>query len=169
MGLDMYAYTINQEMVEGQGETDVDLHTISRQATGFKYLSDPELEKLTHEEKDDYFRRMRDAGDRAREIGMFDSDFAYWRKFNNLHCWMEKLYRSKGGNSPSFNCNTVRLRIGDLDRLDREAANLEACDGFFWGAAEEMSAEDIVVIFKFTTKARAAIAEGKAVFYDSWW
>ena len=42
----------------------------------------------------------------------------YWRKFNALHGWMEKLYRSKGGAKASFNCTTVRLTSEDLDTLE---------------------------------------------------
>ena len=94
----------------------------------------------------------------------------YWRKFNALHGWMEKLYREKGGTSETFNCNTVRLTSNDLDMLEYDVAkgNFKPVNGFFFGA-QEIYPEDLESIDDFVTKARAAIAEGKAVYYDSWW
>lgn len=101
-----------------------------------------------------------------------NTDFAYWRKFNNLHGWMERLYREKDGQKESFNCTTVRLTTDDLDRLERDAKageNLDATSGFFFGAMDEFDVEDQQSILDFVTQARAAIGEGKAVLYDSWW
>jgi len=98
-----------------------------------------------------------------------DTDFAYWRKFNNLHQWMADLYYKKGGGSESFNCTTLRLMPADLDRLWDEAGNLKPRSGFFWGDEDEMTPESTQEVRDFVTKARAAIAEGKAVVYDSWW
>jgi hypothetical protein len=98
-----------------------------------------------------------------------DRSFAYWRKFNNLHAWMSKLYFNKGGSSLDFNCNTVRLMPADLDRLWNEARDLAPASGFFWGDQEPMTDEDVQEVRDFVTRARAAIAEGKAVVYDSWW
>jgi hypothetical protein len=94
----------------------------------------------------------------------------YWRKFNALHGWMERLYRSKGGTKESFNCVTVRLTSNDLDMLEYDVAkgNFKPVNGFFFGA-QEIYPEDLESIDNFVTKARAAIAEGNAVFYDSWW
>ena len=37
------------------------------------------------------------AEDGGHLLANFDREFAYWRKFNHLHGWMEKLYREKGG------------------------------------------------------------------------
>ena len=48
------------------------------------------------------------------------NQFAYWRKFNHLHGWMEKLYRQKGGKADVFNCCTVRLELEDLERLEAD-------------------------------------------------
>ena len=94
----------------------------------------------------------------------------YWRKFNALHGWMEDLYRSKGGDRKHFNCTTVRLTDKDLDRLEMDTGNnkLVPVNGFFFGA-QEIFPEDLETVAEFVAKARAAIAEGKAVFYDSWW
>lgn len=94
----------------------------------------------------------------------------YWRKFNALHGWMEDLYRNKGGDCKVFNLTTVRLTNEDLDRLEMDTGNnkLVPVNGFFFGA-QEIYPEDLETVAEFVAKARAAIAEGKAVFYDSWW
>ena len=98
-----------------------------------------------------------------------DMDFAYWRKFNNLHQWMEQLYRQKGGKKESFNCTTVRLMPDDLKRLRLSAPGLKPALGFFWGEQNEMSPDEIKVIYDFVDKALAEIENGNAVLYDSWW
>jgi len=102
-------------------------------------------------------------GDNAEQI-------SYWRKFNALHGWMEDLYRQKGGSKESFNCTTVRLTANDLDRLEMDTGNnkLVPVNGFFFGV-QEIDSEDIESVAGFVKLARQAIADGKAVFYDSWW
>jgi hypothetical protein len=102
-------------------------------------------------------------GDTATEI-------CYWRKFNALHGWMEDLYRQKGGSKESFNCTTVRLTANDLDRLEMDTGNnkLVPVNGFFFGA-QEIDSEDLESVATFVKVARQALADGKAVFYDSWW
>lgn len=92
----------------------------------------------------------------------------YWRKHPNLHGWMEALYRSKGGKAEVFNLVSVRLTAEDLDALERAIREdrLPETTGFFFGESRpEEKAEDLA----FITKARAALGEGKAVLYDSWW
>ena len=103
-------------------------------------------------------------GDTATEI-------CYWRKFNALHGWMEDLYRQKGGAKQSFNCTTVRLTANDLDRLEMDTGNnkLVPRNGFFFGQTDEIYPEDLESVATFVKLARQAIADGKAVFYDSWW
>jgi hypothetical protein len=102
-------------------------------------------------------------GDNAEQI-------SYWRKFNALHGWMEDLYRQKGGSKESFNCTTVRLTANDLDRLEMDTGNnkLIPVNGFFFGI-QEIDSEDIESVAGFVKLARQALADGKAVFYDSWW
>ena len=102
-------------------------------------------------------------GDNAEQI-------SYWRKFNALHGWMEDLYRQKGGSKESFNCTTVRLTANDLDRLEMDTGNnkLVPVNGFFFGA-QEIDSEDLESVATFVKVARQALADGKAVFYDSWW
>lgn len=89
----------------------------------------------------------------------------YWRKHPNLHGWMENLYFEKGG-TELFNC--IALTLEDLNRLeaDVQAGNLPQTSGFFFGASDGSEREDDLA---FIAAARAAIAEGKTVFYDSWW
>jgi hypothetical protein len=94
----------------------------------------------------------------------------YWRKHHDLHGWMEKLYRNKGGTAESFNCVPVRLYPHDLDALqfDLLDGSLPETTGFFFGNNPpdlETLSEDL----KFIQKARDAIAAGDAVYYDSWW
>lgn len=97
-----------------------------------------------------------------------DFDIAYWRKHPNLHGWMEQLYRSKGGRAEDFNCTTVRIDAADLDALEKtiDENGLPDTTGFFFG---ETRAEEIELDRAFIAAARAAIAEGDFVYYDSWW
>jgi hypothetical protein len=111
-------------------------------------------------------------GDKVTDVALGDTatEICYWRKFNALHGWMEDLYRLKGGAKQSFNCTTVRLTANDLDRLEMDTGNnkLIPRNGFFFGA-QEIDSEDLESVATFVKVARQAIAEGKAVFYDSWW
>ena len=103
-----------------------------------------------------------DQGDEVREL-------RYWRKFNNLHGWMERLYREKGGKKESFNCTNVRLTKADLMRLWREAPYLDATPGFFFGELRDVDGEDVKDVRSFVADALEAIRAGYKVFYDSWW
>ena len=111
-------------------------------------------------------------GDGVTDVTLCESavQIFYWRKFNALHGWMEDLYRLKGGAKEDFNCTTVRLTANDLDRLEMDTGNnkLVPRNGFFFGS-QEIYPEDIESVADFVKVAREAIADGKAVFYDSWW
>lgn len=96
-------------------------------------------------------------------------DLRYWRKFNNLHGWMERLYREKGGKREHFNCTNVRLTKTDLLRLWREAPYLEATPGFFFGGLRDVDGDDVREVRAFVTDAIEAIRQGYKVYYDSWW
>lgn len=98
------------------------------------------------------------------------TELFYWRKFNALHGWMEDLYRLKGGTRGDFNCTTVRLDLKDLDRLEMDTGSnkLVPRNGFFFGS-QDIYPEDLESVAEFVAKAREAITDGKAVFYDSWW
>lgn len=173
MGLDMYAYTINQNLVENEPETDVEVTGIALANAGMK------LSELTPEE----YEKMTDAQWEERRITReacyviakaaygFDPDFAYWRKFNALHGWMRDLYERKGGKDPEFNCNTVRLMPEDVAELEQAAMSktLAPVPGFFFGGQDEFSDEDRDDVLAFCAKCRVAFDSGKAVFYNSWW
>jgi len=168
MGLDMYAYRLKQEAAPSE-QVDVDVA-----GSALKYLG-VQIPELTDEQQQDseavtaYRDRIRQGLERVKNEGVYDPEFDYWRKFNHLHGWMERLYRKKGGANDSFNCNTVRLMPEDLTQLENEASGLEATEGFFFGSTAPIDAQDVAEVFTFTAKARAAIAEGYAVYYDSWW
>ncbi len=94
----------------------------------------------------------------------------YWRKHPNLHGWMQKLYDMKGGTSDSFNGDCVILDIEDLDNLEQDIRdhNLPDTSGFFFGESangDEETKDDL----DFIQKARYQIANGKTVYYTSWW
>ncbi len=121
----------------------------------------------------------------ARPVGVESNDgenneeLAYWRKHNRLHGWMEDLYRDRGnavteeGFGNSFNCVEVELSESDIEQLEAhvEGKSLPETNGFFFGndsyaEYEEYYKEDDL---NFVSNARQAIADGKKVFYDSWW
>ena len=124
-----------------------------------------------------YTCKATDIGDKQVDIEInsdsteFDRGFDYWRKFNHLHGWMEQLYIKKGGSSQEFNCNTVRLMPEDLDVLESMAKlkSLAPTGGFFFGDQDPFNDSDRDAVLEFIKKSRAAIADGKAVIYDSWW
>ena len=96
-----------------------------------------------------------------------------WRKHNALHSWMEDLYTSRGGDDV-FNCIPLLLESSDLDAWEKAINNreLKPGGGFFFGATdyteedwEWHKADDLRAI----KAAREAIADGLAVYYDSWW
>lgn len=92
----------------------------------------------------------------------------YWRKHPDLHGWMEKLYREKGGQHRDFNVVPVRLDLRDLDRLEHDmvARTLPHTEGFFFGASHEDEQEEDL---KFIKDAREAMERGARVYYTSWW
>lgn len=170
MGLDMYAYTIREELV-GDQQTDVKTSEIALESVGFGIASDAEFSRMDDKQRQDYWARREAVQLKLMVDGIYNSEFAYWRKFNHLHGWMEKLYREKGGEAQSFNCVTVRLMPEDLDRLESMARMkaLAPTEGFFFGGLEIFSDDDREAVLEFVTKSRNAINDGYAVFYDSWW
>lgn len=97
-----------------------------------------------------------------------DESLHIWRKHPNLHGWMEKLYREKGGKAESFNCVPVRLTLEDLAVLesDIKTGALPQTSGFFFGRSDGSETADDL---KFIADAREAIAAGMSVYYSSWW
>ena len=92
-------------------------------------------------------------------------EVAYWRKHPDLHGWMEKLYREKGGREKSFNGDPVMLTLADLDRLEDDilGVNLPKTSGFFFGESGGISLKDL----EFVLDARKVIQEGDTIYYDS--
>lgn len=97
-------------------------------------------------------------------------ELQYWRKHHDLHGWMERLYRDKGGEAESFNCIPVELTLDDLDNLQQTLLdhNLPKTRGFFFGD-NPPDLETMQNDLMFVQKCRFAIKEGKVVYYDSWW
>jgi len=97
-------------------------------------------------------------------------ELAYWRKHHDLHGWMERLYRAKGGTKESFNCVPVRLTKADITCLEHDVLTnrLPETQGFFFGTnpPDEFTREQDM---EFIKKAKIAMADGDAVYYDSWW
>jgi hypothetical protein len=99
-----------------------------------------------------------------------------WRKHPDLHGWVEQLYWSKGGKGiptgfgdGEFNTGcTVVLTTADLENLEKAVTKgtLPKTAGFFFGESDGTEVQDDL---EFIAKARAAIAMGLTVFYDSWW
>lgn len=96
------------------------------------------------------------------------SEFHYWRKHPNLHGWMERLYREKGGTAESFNCVNLLLTESDLDALEAaiRQEELPPTQGFFFGESDGTERYDDLA---FIAEARTALAAGLAVVYSSWW
>ena len=100
-------------------------------------------------------------------------ELAYWRKHPNLHGWMEKLWRKKGGVTPSddpyFNGVELELTWEDLDALEEDIKNgvLPHTRVFFFGenSDEYYRERDL----EFIKQARAEIFTGLKVFYNSSW
>ena len=97
-------------------------------------------------------------------------EIQYWRKHHDLHGWMEKLYRQKGGKEQSFNCIPLLLTTEDLANLQKAILtnDLPQTTGFFFGnnpPDQESQRQDL----SFIATAMYEISQGKKVYYDSWW
>jgi hypothetical protein len=102
------------------------------------------------------------------EVADGSEEIHYWRKHPDLHGWMERLYRKKGGSDEQFNCAPVELTQEDIDRLAEDIleGNLPSTSGFFFGQSMgDEEGDDL----QFCKKASEAIKEGYTVYYDSWW
>lgn len=98
-------------------------------------------------------------------------ELIYWRKFNRLHGWMEKLYFAKGGTDAEFNCVPVRLTVEDLDRLEFELdeEHMPTTEGFFFGGDEPLGDERKESVREFLLAARTALTNGLIVYYSAWY
>ena len=95
----------------------------------------------------------------------------YWRKNNALHDWMACLAEDRLGLSAGdFNCEYLRLTEQDLKNLASaiKKGKLKPTEGFFFGPlvySKEAKKEDLA----FVETALGLIAEGKDIYYYSWW
>ena len=108
--------------------------------------------------------------------GKTQTEIACWRKHNALQGWMETLWESKGfprqhKEDFSFNCVELRIVKKDLDQLEKDvvAGNLPKTVGFFFGADSSDDEYYKEKTLEFVANARQLIAEGKRVYYNSWW
>ena len=120
---------------------------------------------------DMYARTLRNRPNQVvdfHEPGEGVEEIFYWRKHPDLHGWMERLYREKGGEAEDFNLATVILDLEDLERLEAvvRCEQLPHTEGFFFGHSEPGDAESDL---NFIAAARKAIAEGLTVYYKAWW
>jgi hypothetical protein len=110
---------------------------------------------------------------RTKETAANQEEFYYWRKFNNLHGWMQDLFYKKfpAATNIDFNCEYLPLTEEDLSKLleDAGAGALPAREGFFWGAQNELDEEGKKNITSFVSQAREQLEAGKVVLYYSWW
>lgn len=95
-------------------------------------------------------------------------EIKYWRKFNNLHGWMEELYHNKGG-LDEFNCVNLKLTLEDLEQLKLEASELKPTTGFFFGSQNAMEPEDVEDVVTFCDLAINEIKEGNTIVYSAWY
>ena len=106
----------------------------------------------------------------ADHIESVDDDLWYWRKHPNLHGWMEKLYRDKGGKDEEFNCANVELTEADLHDLETaiNEVGLPYTQGFFFGQSSGDNDEKRGDLY-FIARARKAIKNGYHVYYSAWY
>ena len=92
----------------------------------------------------------------------------YWRKHPNLHGWMHRLYKEKGGKMEDFNTVPVVLKAEDLDRLEAAVLNdaLPVTTGFFFGRSDPDRAKGDI---EFIMIARQAIEDGENIYYQAWY
>lgn len=97
-----------------------------------------------------------------------DTRLHYWRKHPDLHGWMERLYREKGGKSVDFNCVSVAITSADIDRLEADllVGGLPPTTGFFYGKTDGTELDGDLT---FIEEARDAISAGASLYYTSWW
>ena len=93
---------------------------------------------------------------------------AEWRKHSSLHGWMEKLWRSKGGEG-EFNCVGLELTTEDLKELGVAVVggDLPETQGFFFGSGNDARYKETDLTF--IEEALEFIEAGYTVEYNSWW
>lgn len=152
MGLDQYVVSIDQKFWESIGSPTIEWEEAYRQnVLNGKEWSD--MEQADHEQ---------------RTIASRQEEVYYFRKHSDLQGWMCQEFTDEGGEG-TFNCQSIILTTERLDKLEKalKERSLPHTTGFFFGATNEDY--DIPQTFEMIKLARDAIANGKVVFYDSWW
>jgi hypothetical protein len=88
----------------------------------------------------------------------------YWRKKHDLHEWMYKLYKSKGGITTEEGFNLVSVQITKEDLANFYVRNLKV-------HVLDKDEEEICSFVKgdlFLPIALGSLAEGNKLFYLSW-
>lgn len=86
----------------------------------------------------------------------------YWRKNHQLHAWMERLFREKGGEG-EFNMRPVVLTGDDLKRLEAVLKTEAAPD------CDRATLREAISNLEFLRKTSEALKQGLTVLYDSSW
>jgi hypothetical protein len=116
------------------------------------------------------------------------TELQYWRKHNALHGLMEELWKDKGSKVPQWlideypeeysedskiNFNGVELELteADLDYIEARVKTnqLPMTQGFFFGHDSRFDEHNKEGDLEFIANARAALARGEQVFYNSSW
>ena len=113
----------------------------------------------------------------------------YFRKHPQIETWMGRLYTSKGG-TQEFNTVNVQLTLQDIIQFEKDLLdnNLPYTEGFFFGDpvyvtkgelqvmdeeerkyTEEQMEEQMQEDLSFIDMAKRLLADGKTVYYSSWW
>ena len=117
---------------------------------------------------------------------IWGEELHYWRKFHDIHGWMEELYRAKGGKKESFDTVSVQLKIKDIfnfskDVEDKKLPDFSPTKGMDWKNMGVRSRKvwlndekELPIILKedylgFVDKALEALENRYNIFYTSWW
>lgn len=153
MGLDMYAYALKKQHIDGQ---TVNLDNI----TGIKHLGNHCYERIPNE--DDYGHD----DDFSRWLGHSTQEW-YFRKQNALHGYFED-YWLQNVDDETINCNYILINdlLDDLEQKVKEKA-LTPTAGFFYGSTDPDSI-DWDTISAFVAKAQA-LKKDHFILYSCWY
>lgn len=166
MGLDMYAYSIREDLVANEPDIETNVRDIAN-----AYLSDPPYNAdFNDEERLQYYETVANIREKAKIDNVYNGDFWYWREEYALHDWMYSLYRKRGGNK-IFNCISIRLYESDLLTLqeDIKIELLLPYSGEFNTKSCDPRKPDFNNYLEFTNQGLALVRNGSALYYDSWW
>lgn len=91
-------------------------------------------------------------------------EIGYWRKNWEIHKFLADIYFDQGGQG-DFNCDRLALDEYDLNALEAAIREDFEYEGLYPEEVEIEVERDLNII----KKARAELANGHTVYYDSWW